>query len=87
MINNGNKFIIIFHNFVLTKKTDAIDKIYVWIGNQFKERIADEKHVDILAERFIQEDKSGRKFQPNQIIKIKQGSEDATFKSYFPKWK
>ncbi|KAH9420072.1 hypothetical protein DERP_001907 [Dermatophagoides pteronyssinus] len=66
---------------------DAIDKIYVWIGNQFKERIADEKHVDILAERFIQEDKSGRKFQPNQIIKIKQGSEDATFKSYFPKWK
>lgn len=63
-----------------------MDKIYVWIGNQFAERIADEAHVDKVAQRFIQEDKSGRKFQPNQIIKLKQGSEDGAFKSYFPKW-
>ncbi|KAH7637899.1 actin depolymerizing venom protein gelsolin 1 isoform X1 [Dermatophagoides farinae] len=65
---------------------DVMDKIYVWIGNQFAERIADEAHVDKVAQRFIQEDKSGRKFQPNQIIKLKQGSEDGAFKSYFPKW-
>ncbi|OTF71926.1 hypothetical protein BLA29_007753 [Euroglyphus maynei] len=65
-----------------------MDKIFVWVGNQFGERMKmNDAHVDQLAERFIQEDKSGRKFQPNQIIKIQQGNEDATFKSYFPKWK
>lgn len=63
---------------------DGVDKIYVWIGNQLN--LGDESKIDTLAQRFIQEDKSGRKFQSNQIIKVKQGSEDATFKSYFSKW-
>ncbi|KAI7694632.1 hypothetical protein SSS_01714 [Sarcoptes scabiei] len=61
---------------------DGIDKIFLWIGSNY----ADASKADLVAKRFLHEDKSGRKFQANQVIKVKQGSEDSAFKSFFPKW-
>jgi len=65
---------------------DAGSKIFVWVGNQLQEKLADESLVDKIVKLYLKQDKSGKTLTPEQIIRVKQGDEDDEFKSYFKSW-
>ncbi|KAI2804260.1 hypothetical protein BLOT_003239 [Blomia tropicalis] len=65
---------------------DVGEKLFVWLGSQLQEKLADESKVGKIAEFYLKKDKSGRQLEPAKIIYVKQGSENDEFKSYFKSW-
>lgn len=67
--------------------TDTVCKIFVWVSKQIQEEIKSEQQFKNIAQRYLAQDKSGRKLKPDQIEIVKQGQEDDYFKTYFYSWK
>lgn len=75
-----NQRLIDYHR----RRPDATGKLYVWISQHFAQQFGDESQLDKVAQRYLAQDRSGRK--PQQIVKVHQGSEDSGFKAFFKNW-
>lgn len=62
---------------------DAVDKIYVWIGNDLKDKLSDESKLNLLAQFYLKFDKSGRDLKLDNFRFEKQGEESRQFNEYF----
>lgn len=65
---------------------DVGEKIFLWLGSQLQEKLADESLIDKIVRLYLKQDKSGRNIESEQIIHVKQGSEEDEFKSFFKAW-
>lgn len=77
---------LIQHIFHVGALTDAGDKIFVWLGTQLQEKLNDQSLIGKIGKLYLKQDKSGRDIESEQIIYVKQGSEEDDFKAYFNSW-
>lgn len=65
---------------------DAGSKIFVWLGKELEDKLPDESVIGKIASAYLKQDKSGRQLESEHVVHVKQGAEDADFKSYFKSW-
>lgn len=63
---------------------DAIDKIFIWIGNGTTN--CEKERSEEMAQTYVLNDPTDRPKDYVPIIKIEQGDEPEDFKKIFPVW-
>lgn len=62
---------------------DAVDKVFVWIGKELQDKLADEDKLKLLAQFYLKFDKSGRNLTLDDFRFERQGEESVEFNAYF----